>query len=190
MVSAGLAATGSALLIARFIKTRIDTYIEKLIPTKTIIDRMDQQDKVLKEIQSEVKANGGKSLKDIIVSCSKRISVQEARINSIALTSPIAMYECDINGKCIWANEAICNLFGLDNIGMMGYGWLEAIEDENRMNTQELWDNCIKKGIPYATEYVVINQRDGKKYNCRSRAIARRDENGQIILFHGFVNVL
>jgi PAS domain S-box-containing protein len=44
----------------------------------------------------------------------------------------VAIYQSDAEGRCIFVNAALCELFGLSEQEAMGVGWLDRVHPEDR----------------------------------------------------------
>jgi len=67
----------------------------------------------------------------------------------------IGIYVCDPEGKCTWANDWLCEAFGLDSHNMHGFGWLAAIKKSEQPRVYDSWTNAIKQHTPYIEDYQV-----------------------------------
>lgn len=100
----------------------------------------------------------------------------------------IGVYECDLDGKCLWANPYLAELFGLDEQDMHGYGWLSAIVKEERVAAQKRWRTSIEHGIPYDDAYTIENKRTSSRFRCHTRAeLVKAD--GEPLCFIGWVTI-
>lgn len=161
--------------------------LDRLFPANVILARMDQQDAAIAAIRAEVTPNGGGSMKDILRQAYDRIVLQEMRQNFLRATAPVALYENDSDGRCIWVNDRLCELFGMEHEEMLGNGWLTALESDQRIDEQGFWMECVKRDIPYSREYVIQNKRTGKRTRCKTTACAHRDARGRVLMFQGIV---
>lgn len=128
----------------------------------------------------------GHSLKDVINEIRSMAITADVRSHLAREVCPWAMYECTPDGKCIWGNEALCDLYGLDHEQVKGFGWSAAVEDSERDRVVATWQTALAKGIPYLDTYTIINQRTGKRSRVRTRATGYQHK-GVIILFSGSV---
>lgn len=151
-----------------------------------VLRALEDQGRSIANIQSELKPNGGASLRDAINQIRDMANIADVRSHLTREACPYAMYECSPDGKCVWVNEALCNLFGMEEERMMGYGWLEAIEDSERIDSMKAWQQAIENNIPYSSSYTVVNQRTGERYRCRTRANGYKHE-GKTLLYAGTV---
>ena len=44
----------------------------------------------------------------------------------------VAIYQTDAQGRCVYVNSALCDLFGLTEKEALGDGWLSRIHPEDR----------------------------------------------------------
>lgn len=44
----------------------------------------------------------------------------------------VAIYQSDVQGRCVYVNAALCELFGLPEKDALGIGWLERVHPEDR----------------------------------------------------------
>ena len=140
----------------------------------------------IEAIRKEVTFNGGSSLKDEVY----RISGETDAFLAIKMNSDNeAVYICDRDGFCTFANDKLCELFGMNYHEMLGNGWLAAVGknqyEKDRCYTE--WRQSVEKSIPYSTEYTLINQKTHEEANCRTHAIAIYSRKGEILFYKGVV---
>jgi PAS domain-containing protein len=66
----------------------------------------------------------------------------------------------------------MAEIFGLEHAEMLGRGWLDAVDHKTRAKVWERWQDAIESRIPYADEFLVINQSTSDKVWCRASAQA------------------
>lgn len=154
-----------------------------------VLDRLDKQDEVLKQIKSQVFPNGGGSISDKLDQALQLARKADQR--SIVLTerAQIAVYECDSNGSCTFVNSILARIFGMERSEMLGNGWLKAIDSEDKTRVYNTFIEAIRNKIPYNSHYTVVNQKTGEKVKCFASAEVTRGLNGEIIFIHGTVEV-
>lgn len=153
-----------------------------------VLDRLDSQDATLAAIRAELTPNGGGSLKDIVRKTHDLAMIAELRTKQILATSPVGVYQCDRDGNCIWVNDALCSIFGLDSAAMMGRGWLLAVADDEREESNGHWQRAVDQDLPYSWTYTIENQRTRRAARYRTTvAVLRRPDTGEPLLYHGTV---
>lgn len=156
-----------------------------------VIETLERHGQLLQTIQAEVTPNGGGSLKDLVRKTYEVSLIADLRAKQVLAIAPIGIYNCDIFGNCIWANEALCSTFGLDHSDMLGNGWLLAVAPEQRSEVHANWIKSVQNHLPYSWEYDAVNQRTGERFRCKSSAEAcKRPDTGEPLFYHGTVERL
>lgn len=164
---------------------RLDEQDKKIVENlATVIARLDNQDGKLKELVH----NGGGSLKDAVVSISNQISILDKKCNVLFEASGKAVYECDKNGDCIWANKNLLRIYGLDFSDMIGKKWLAALHPDDVEKTVEHFDYCLKNKTPYRARYRII--KEGQIINVETTAIISKNAKDEVTGVVGEVRVL
>lgn len=127
-------------------------------------------------------------IKEIHETIRKSHNILEIRQSISEKYLQIGIFMCEADtGKCLWSNDYINEFFGLDSAAMKGFGWLLAIDEEERSKVHEVWMNAVKNKTPYDCEYTVINQRDQTKRCVVAHAIAVLDEFDKIVCYVGYI---
>lgn len=136
----------------------------------------------------EFSPNSGKSIKDQITRIDDITRLAELRSKSIASNlQTTGVYECDAQGNCTWANNALCEMFGLTPAEMMGTGWLLGIKASERKRVSDEWMDSVKEDIPYETTYTAVNHKNKEEIYVRTSAVTHKSMNGKILGFYGTV---
>ena len=48
----------------------------------------------------------------------------------------MGIYQSDAQGRCTYANAALCELFGMSEKELMGVGWLDRVHPEDRAQVE------------------------------------------------------
>lgn len=99
----------------------------------------------------------------------------------------IGVYICNRDGLLTWANEHLCERFGLDMHSLEGNGWLSALPEEDREDAYNHWMAAVRNHIPYDCRYTIINQRTNKVQAMRTRAYSIRDDKNEVQCYVGYV---
>ena len=98
----------------------------------------------------------------------------------------IGIYVCTPDGKCTWANDYLCDAFGIDSSDMLGFGWLNAVSKNEQLRVHTAWKSAVAEGIPYRELYEV-EPRDGRpnwKAMTQAWPVVR---NGKTVCYVGYV---
>lgn len=143
------------------------------------------------EIFEQITVNGYRkgTLRDKLGQIDEAIHMLTLNQRTNIDNSPLPRFECDATGKCIWVNEAVCELFGQtfnEMISADGLGWLASIEEPEKVF--EVWNEAVKTRIPYYKEYYVRNDKTHKRHKCIARAKPLLSRDGtKVIVWHGSV---
>lgn len=100
----------------------------------------------------------------------------------------IGLFICEPKeGRCIWTNDYLNSLFGLDSSDMHGYEWMSAIRQEDKEKVYNHWKFSIDHNTPYECEYSIINQRSKELKRVIATAVAAVDESGETVCYVGYI---
>lgn len=100
----------------------------------------------------------------------------------------IGLFICEPEeGKCVWTNEYLNNLFGLDSTEMHGFGWMRSVHPEDRERVYKIWLYSIENNIPYECEYRCVNQRNKTELKVIAHSIAAMDELNEVVCYVGYI---
>lgn len=98
--------------------------------------------------------------------------------------SPQIPWSADAEGQIMKISPRWGQLVGMTRENALGLGWMAAIHPEDVPRMQASWARSVASDEPLDVDYRV-RLADGSYRWFRSRAAARRDENGQIIRWYG-----
>ena len=121
----------------------------------------------IKKIESEVTANGGKSLKDVVnqlktasLRIETRQKVLDQRSKATLHYSDRPLFEIDSQGRLIWSNESFIN-FTRDNGSVKeGFDWITVISDDERETFLIEFQSCLDMCRKIDIETVSVHGRD------------------------------
>lgn len=83
------------------------------------------------------------------------------KANLLYEESPIARYECDMDGKCVWTNAALQKMWGLNDSQLLGYGWLSGLHPEDVKRVERDWIDTVEHWVPYRARYRLVHPETG-----------------------------
>jgi PAS domain S-box-containing protein len=141
----------------------------------------------IKKVDYEINNNGGKSIKDMMESANEMLIRISAMNDAMLAISDQNIYKCSSDGKCTFANDSLCDLYGATLEEMLGYGWINFIEPSEREATQKNWERAVEYDSSITAEYTIINGTTGEKIPCFYKAAIKRTKEGKIISILGIV---
>lgn len=140
----------------------------------------------LAKLQTEFTPNGGSSFRDSINRIERKIDKVNAGLHFGITLRDEAVWECDPEGHCRWASPALCQMFGMAQQDMTGFGWLEVIASQDeRAKVGREWLEAVERRIPYAAQYTIHNRHTGEKCVVESRGWPCTDGDGRPIWYYG-----
>jgi PAS domain-containing protein len=100
------------------------------------------------------------------------------------------VYICHPDGRCVWANEYLCEAFGLSEHEFHGFEWLRAVDPRDAKRVYEEWAFSTKHVLPYSSRYRVINKHTGETWCAMTEAYAvtrGAGESQSVAFYMGFV---
>lgn len=124
-------------------------------------DALDVQNAKLDDIKAQVERNGN-------------------RWRTLIDLHSVAMFECDVLGKCTLANVTACELFDLPEEQMHDYGWIGAMGQtpSERQQIAEIWKQAVAGGVPYKATLSVKTEKGF--VDCTLQAQKRTDSLGNV----------
>lgn len=127
-------------------------------------------------------------IKEIHDSIRKSHNTLEIRQSISEKYLQIGIFMCEPEtGKCLWTNDCLNEIFGLDSAAMRDFGWLTSIAQEDRDDVHKAWTYAVKNKIPYDYEYTVINQRTKVGRKVTSHAVSVLNDLNEIVCYVGFI---
>lgn len=112
--------------------------------------------------------------------------ILHGKVNALVSISSDAIFICNEDGACVYANETLCELFGASESDMEGYGWSNFIKHDERERAKKEWKSGIENDKNITSGYTIVNGRTGQLIECTYTAIVHR-VNGRIITILGVV---
>jgi len=184
-VVAGAGAIGTIYL---FISKKI--YIPAKNYFKSISDSVGQIPAInsrISDISKELSTNGGLSIKDSVNRIDKNMYYLEQRQKAILTSSKqICYFETDNHGNLTTVNRLYQRLTNRTIEELMGYGWLNIIEESDREKVRTEWNRCITN-IEEFHDIFYIQNTDGIKCRVRIEAFPIKSKDNGLLGYVGFL---
>jgi PAS domain S-box-containing protein len=123
--------------------------------TAEIVSKLDQ-------LISEVTPNGGGSMRDAINRIEANQITTEERVKVLLLDSSDVIWESDISGNWIWANQTLLSLIGLDLEDVIAHGWIVAIPELERERVVREWQLAVEDKREFRLDFSFQNSSNKK----------------------------
>jgi PAS domain S-box-containing protein len=124
----------------------------------------------LQNIISELRPNGGASLKDAVTRLERGVEdntrllmIVRHKQKWFAETLGVAMFETDELGRCTFANEAYLELTGLSLEEVKSEGWRNVIEKGEMEEVFRDWDMCVLQGRDFHRSTIYYNRKENTR---------------------------
>ncbi len=74
---------------------------------------------------------------------------------TLAETAPVAIFNTDASGRCVYANQQACILTGLPSQAWQGSDWLRLVHAEDRPRVQLEWQTAAQSSYLFQSEFRV-----------------------------------
>lgn len=153
----------------------------------------------IERIDSELKTNGGSSLRDavnrsekVLSDLSQKTDVLHTEILSInarqwalVATQRDPVFETDRDGSVLRVNAVFSNLVERDLESIKGNGWENFIDPDQRDRVIREWETAIEKLRAFEYDFTVIGHITNTRYNVKCIANPYYDHEGDIIGYIG-----
>lgn len=126
------------------------------------------------------------TIRELLDDVTRSQTVQQLRQRIAERHLRVGVYVCGPDGRCNWSNEWLAEAFGIDRANMHGYGWLNSIATNERMQSIERWKYAVANGTPYSDEYTIENVRTSKTWRAQTEAFAI-EQDGRVVCYVGYV---
>ncbi|WP_404786229.1 PAS domain S-box protein [Altericista sp. CCNU0014] len=110
----------------------------------------------------------------------------EKRFRSLSESSPIGIFQTDVNGRCTYTNARWQEISGLTAADNLGEGWIQSIYPEDREMVLDTWNRSVQEKCNYSCEYRVERSREEIRW-IHSNATCIYNERNEAIGFVGTV---
>ena len=68
----------------------------------------------------------------------------------------MGIYQSDAQGRCVYVNAALCELFGMTEKDAMGVGWLDRVHPEDRARVEAARKHAVTPIPVFHLEYRLL----------------------------------
>ncbi len=149
--------------------------------------------KKIAKIVEELQPNSGKSLFDKVSATKDSVDRIDSRLDKIERRQRAAFsfdskawFETNSMGDCVWSSRGYLKLLEATHEDVLGEGWRNYIDFEDRDRVYKTWDDCVKQGRDFR-EIFRYRTSDGKKKCVFCEAFVQKNPEGKVTGFLGCV---
>src|SRR5690349_4394386 len=103
----------------------------------------------------------------------------EERYRALAMATAHMVWRADAAGNNLWTSDNWQRLLGWENDKARGRGWLDIIHADDRARVAQSWQESVKTGREYHSEYR-MRARDGSYRYFEVRGVPVRNPDGTV----------
>jgi PAS domain-containing protein len=141
------------------------------------------------KIYDAIGPNGGTSLYDKVVAIDRKVSISDARTQSLHSALGLAEWFADINGQTTAINDIACRLTSRPETDFLGNNWINIIHPDDRDQVVEEWFEAVKDRRSFIMKYRWL---DNNNKSLTINAVARPfyDAQKKLMGYIGTVTVI
>ncbi|MEJ7797125.1 MAG: SpoIIE family protein phosphatase [Solirubrobacteraceae bacterium] len=86
----------------------------------------------------------------------RRLRYSEARFRTVATDVPVGIFQADVEGNNVFANEHLCQLLNRSAEQLRGAGWAEQIHPDDRERVVAGWQAAVTAQASWTIEFRVL----------------------------------
>lgn len=138
------------------------------------------------EVLSELRSNGGNSLRDCMESIHRYQIRTRAILERHINESKILTFYCEANGEVSFVSDAYLHFVGRSRNEVLGFNWLNAVAYDMRESTREAWESSMQDERIFEIHHDYVRPDD-----VRTTAFLRiepfHDEKKNVIMWIGSI---
>lgn len=99
------------------------------------------------------------------------------RLEAITSVVPVGLFVSDSHGGCVEANENLCQLTGMTQEELLGYGWLRSIHPDDQDRINKRWQEALARDGCFREEQRFVRP-DGSIVYAMVNAVPEKDAEG------------
>lgn len=108
------------------------------------------------------------------------LTATEQRFRSISAVLPVGVFQADLDGRCIYANEVALNMIGIRLGDAIGEGWIRRLHPHDRDRVMEEWQAAAIEGRDFRAEYRFRTDK-GDTIWVLGHVLAMKDGDGDVV---------
>jgi len=98
----------------------------------------------------------GRELGELAEERSRLLDAVEAKYGSLCDVSPVGIFQNSSDGKCIYVNKRLQEIYALDDSMLLEHGWQRALHPIDKDRVIARWFQCVEAREDYRDEFRII----------------------------------
>lgn len=152
---------------------------------KTDIGALTEQ---VKFVVTELRPNGGASIRDSLNRIEIRQVLQEQRQKAILSDMSVGVFETDTVGNFVWVNRKYLRMTGRSPMEVRGSGWINTIAERDRERVIQEWKDAMDANREFESRFMLITPEDDRvEVQVRTYKYEKSDDPEHPLGFMGIV---
>jgi PAS domain S-box-containing protein len=104
----------------------------------------------------------------------------EERFRSISRVLPVGVFQADVDGRAVYANEGALEMLGISIGDAIGEGWMRSLHPADRDRVMEEWQAAALEGRDFRSEYRFVTT-NGRAIWVLGHVLALKDDDGDVV---------
>jgi two-component system sensor kinase FixL len=104
----------------------------------------------------------------------------EERFRSISRVLPVGVFQADVDGRAVYANDGALEMLGISIGDAIGEGWMRSLHPSDRDRVMEEWQAAALEGRDFRSEYRFVTT-DGRAIWVLGHVLALKDDDGDVV---------
>ena len=116
--------------------------------------------------------------KETLAATTNQLREGEERFRTLAVSSPVGIFQVDCSGACVYANPTLEGMTGRSPEELLGDRWVEMADRDKQPRILKEWRNAVRSGNDYQS-LLRIHKPDGQERLLQVRAAHVFDKEGK-----------
>lgn len=140
-------------------------------------------------VVTELKPNGGASVRDSLNRIELRQVLQEQRQKAILSDMSVGVFETNNEGEFVWVNRKYLRMTGRAPDEVKGSGWINTIAHRDRDRVVKAWTKAIEEEREFEEEFMMITP-DDERCQVQARTYKMSAQDNSPLGFLGMLTPL
>jgi two-component system, sensor histidine kinase and response regulator len=138
----------------------------------------------LRAIRAEIEASVAERMEElkrrteILAATTNQLREGEERFRTLAVSSPVGIFQVDCSGACVYANPMLQAMTGRSAEELLGDRWVEMADQDKQERFLTEWRSAVRSGNDYQS-LLRIHKPDGEERLLQVRAAHVFDKDGK-----------
>jgi len=111
----------------------------------------------------------------------RALAESERRFRTLAVASPAGIFSLDFKGRIVYANDRLCEIFGMDPEEVDGWQWLERVDPDSRAPLLQVAESLAAGGGRVALDVKLTPEAGARWVRIHVATVAEDGRHGRFV---------